>query len=167
VTLHRDLLEQARHLAKREPKKPRQASLRRAVSNAYYALFHFMLYEATLLLFPNKPAGLRERASRAFSHGDVRTVCETWGKGNAIVDFATAPNEPMLRDIAATLRDLHERRQWADYDLTKTFDRVEVLRLIDKVENAMVDWKTIKNTDNAKIFLSSLLLHSRWNKYNA
>jgi len=164
VTLHRDLLEQARHLAKREPKKPRQASLRRAVSNAYYALFHFMLYEATLLLFPNKPVGLRERASRAFSHGDIRNVCEAWGKGNALVDFATIPVEPTLRDIAATLRDLHERRQWADYDLTKTFDRVEVLRLIDKVENAMVDWKTIKNTDNAKIFLSSLLLNSRWNK---
>ena len=35
-----DLLEQARHLANREPKRPKQASLRRAVSTAYYALFH-------------------------------------------------------------------------------------------------------------------------------
>jgi len=35
-----DLLEQAKHLAIREKKRPRQASLRRAVSTAYYALFH-------------------------------------------------------------------------------------------------------------------------------
>jgi hypothetical protein len=33
-----DLLEQAYHLANRESKKPKQASLRRAVSTAYYAL---------------------------------------------------------------------------------------------------------------------------------
>jgi uncharacterized protein (UPF0332 family) len=40
-----DLLEQALHLAKREKKKPRQASLRRAVSTAYYALFHLLIHE--------------------------------------------------------------------------------------------------------------------------
>ena len=43
-----DLLEQARHLAKRGKKRPRQASLRRAVSTAYYALFHLLISEATL-----------------------------------------------------------------------------------------------------------------------
>jgi hypothetical protein len=36
-----DLLEQAKHLANREKKRPRQASLRRAVSTAYYALSTF------------------------------------------------------------------------------------------------------------------------------
>jgi hypothetical protein len=40
-----DLLEQARHLANREPKRPKQASLRRAVSTAYYALFHLLSME--------------------------------------------------------------------------------------------------------------------------
>ena len=41
-----DLLEQAKHLANREKKRPRQASLRRAVSTAYYALFHLLIHEA-------------------------------------------------------------------------------------------------------------------------
>ena len=41
------LLEQPDHLANREKKRPRQASLRRAVSTAYYALFHFLIFEAT------------------------------------------------------------------------------------------------------------------------
>ena len=42
-----DLLEQAKHLSKRERRKPKQASLRRAVSTAYYALFHLLIEEAT------------------------------------------------------------------------------------------------------------------------
>jgi len=42
-----DLLEQSSHLANREPRRPRQASLRRAVSTAYYALFHLLIQEAT------------------------------------------------------------------------------------------------------------------------
>jgi hypothetical protein len=125
-----------------------------------------LLYEATHLLFPNKPPGLRERASRAFSHGEARSVCEAWAKGNPIVDFAVSPVEQQLQDIAATLVNLQEARHKADYDLSRTFDRVEVLRLIDKVETAMNDWKVVKKTENAKIFLSSLLLHSRWSKYN-
>src|SRR5271169_1145627 len=44
--LAQDLLEQANHLANREPKRPRQASLRRAVSTAYYALFHLLISDA-------------------------------------------------------------------------------------------------------------------------
>jgi len=37
MSLHADLLAQAEYLAKKEPKRPRQASLRRAISAAYYA----------------------------------------------------------------------------------------------------------------------------------
>jgi len=39
MNLAEDLLEQANHLARRERGKPKQASLRRAVSTAYYACF--------------------------------------------------------------------------------------------------------------------------------
>ena len=41
-----DLLEQAYHLANREQEDPGQASLRRAVSTACYALFHLLIDEA-------------------------------------------------------------------------------------------------------------------------
>ncbi len=50
MSLHDDLLEQAKHLANREPRRPKQASLRRAISAAYYALFHLLVDEATKLL---------------------------------------------------------------------------------------------------------------------
>jgi uncharacterized protein (UPF0332 family) len=166
VKLHPDLLERARHLAKREKKHPRQVSLRRAISSAYYALFHMLLYEATHLLFPSKPLGLREQASRAFSHSDAKTVCIAWAANNGIVDCLAVPIEQELKDVAATLVDLQQLRHEADYDLTRVFDRVEVLEEIDKIENAMNAWKAVKSSNNAKVFLSSLLLHGRWNKYN-
>jgi hypothetical protein len=57
------LLEQAEHLAKRERNRPRQASLRRAVSTAYYALFHLLIHEATQNW---KRAAQRHLLARAF-----------------------------------------------------------------------------------------------------
>jgi hypothetical protein len=71
-----------------------------------------------------------------------------------------------LQYIAAALVDLQELRHKADYDLTGTFDRYEVLVAINRVENAMNFWKIVKITSNAKVFLSALLLHGKWNKYN-
>jgi uncharacterized protein (UPF0332 family) len=41
-----DLLEQAEHLVNRDGATPKQASPRRAVSTAYYALFHLLIDEA-------------------------------------------------------------------------------------------------------------------------
>jgi uncharacterized protein (UPF0332 family) len=166
VSLHNDLLEQALHLAWREPKKPRQASLRRAVSTAYYALFQMLLSEGTLRLIPNKPASLRARVRRAFAHGEMKTVCEMFAKGpnKAVTDLLMGPIEPELREIASTFIDLHEARHKADYDLTEIFDRSRVVAYIDRVEDAMTKWKTVKKNPNANVFLASLLFHSRWNK---
>lgn len=42
-----DLLKQADHLATYEGVKPTQAALRRAVSTAYYALFHLLTEDAS------------------------------------------------------------------------------------------------------------------------
>jgi hypothetical protein len=41
--LHDDLQQQALELAGRDPRRPKQANLRRAVSASYYALFHFLV----------------------------------------------------------------------------------------------------------------------------
>ncbi len=49
MSLADDLLEQSFELAAREagaPDVPKQASMRRAVSTAYYALFHLLVGEA-------------------------------------------------------------------------------------------------------------------------
>src|SRR5258707_2461923 len=68
-----DLLEQARHLANRERKSPREASLRRAVSTAYYALFHLLISEATLNW---KRPDQRDALARVFEHGKMKSACQ-------------------------------------------------------------------------------------------
>jgi hypothetical protein len=167
LTLHHDLIEQAHHLALREPGKPRQASLRRAISTAYYSLFHFLLHEATNRLFPARPAALRERASRAFTHFEAKSVCEIFAREKGGIKGLTDDAlERQLVEIAATFIRLQEARQWADYDLMQTFDRVQVVGYVDQARLAMTKWKMIRNSANANVFLAALLLHNRWNKYN-
>ena len=46
MSLAQDLLDQADHLVNMDGANPKQASLRRAVSTAYYALFHLLVDEA-------------------------------------------------------------------------------------------------------------------------
>ena len=47
MSLPTDLLAQARHLAAKETRRPRQASLRRTASACYYALFHLLVQDAS------------------------------------------------------------------------------------------------------------------------
>lgn len=98
----------------------------------------------------------------------MTTVCEAWAKGNGVSELTTGPIPQELRNISAVLVDLQEQRHQADYDLTQTFDRLQVLESIKKAEDAMSDWNTLKRngSSDANVFLSAPLLHSKWNKYN-
>ena len=118
------------------------------------------------MLFPNKPEILRSRASRAFTHVDAKNVCEIFAKGTGIKDLTTAPLDAELTEIAAAFVELQEARHRADYDLSETFDRVQVMRYVDQARQAIEKWKLVKNSPNANVFLVALLLHSRWNKLN-
>jgi hypothetical protein len=163
VTLHHDLLEQAGRLAVQEPKKPRQASLRRAASSAYYALFHMLLHEATQLLIPGRPATLRQRSSRAFTHGEMRSVCALFAKPNGgVKDLTEAPLELELTEIAAAFVQRQEARRQADYDLVEVFNRFQLLEYVALARQAMSKWQAVKNSPNANVFLTALLLHNRW-----
>lgn len=68
MTLAKDFLSQARMLAHREPRRPKQASLRRAASAAYYALFHLLVDAASRQLASGTGSlELRHRVARVFS----------------------------------------------------------------------------------------------------
>ncbi|MBK7760929.1 MAG: hypothetical protein IPI35_31860 [Deltaproteobacteria bacterium] len=74
MSLHDDLLAQASRLARSEPRRPKQASLRRAVSTAYYALFHLLISEGSTVMSPMSDAKLRVIVARAFQHGAMKAV---------------------------------------------------------------------------------------------
>jgi hypothetical protein len=161
MALHDDLLEQAGHLAMRETKRPRQASLRRAVSAAYYALFHILAAESTQKLLPPHPGSLRVQARRAFVHKDMRELCRQVSRprpAGTIASLLTVPIEPELRLVAEAFVTLQQARHEADYDLTATFNRVDVLQLVQRAHSAVANWRAIRSRPNATIFLAALLI---------
>ena len=169
MALHDDLLEQAKHLAGREPKKPRQASLRRAVSAAYYALFHLLVSEASRKLASSQPPQLRLQIRRAFVHGDMKSACEFF-TGSSIVDpnspanllhLIALPLEPDLRRIAARFVELQQARHTADYDHLSPFSRANTLLKISQTEQAFLDWTAVWDRPNTKVFLTALEFHNR------
>jgi uncharacterized protein (UPF0332 family) len=156
------LLEQAEHLANRERKRPRQASLRRAVSTAYYALFHLLIHEATLNW---RRADQRALLARFFEHGRMKAASEKQrSECNRNIN-ATPPPAPSreleciqhLRRVADTFFQAQQQRLMADYDNTKQWTRTEVLTQIQLVEEAFESWRQIRNEAIAQAYLISLL----------
>ena len=171
MTLHDDLLKQAGHLARREPKRPTQASLRRAISSCYYAVFHLLIDDATRLMFPGPGrATLRPVAARAFRHATMNAVAKQFTKtdslGTPLLPAKLAPAlngqplPPALVDVATTFQDLQQARHEADYDLSQRFTRAEVLLFVDQTTQAFSDWRSIRGSLPADTFLAGLLTYN-------
>lgn len=168
MTLHRELLAQARHLAEKEPRRPRQASLRRAVSTAYYALFHYLIDEATkLFLGGSARANLRHCLARTFSHSTMAKASKTVSshlRGQNSPKFAalltdTPPCE--LERVAKSFVDLQQLRQEADYDMSQVFTRREVLDHVETAEGAIKQWHRIRRSSAADAYLLALMAWDR------
>lgn len=178
MSLHDDLLEQAFHLIKREPRKPRQASLRRAVSAAYYALFHLLIAEGARRLAPARPKGLRPLIQRAYNHGDMRAVCVSIASGqrsflksgslgqNALPthQVLSFPLDAALFDVIEVFLLLQAARNDADYNLNTQLSRTDARRHARATREAFADWASIRDTPNATVFLSALLLQRHWGR---
>jgi uncharacterized protein (UPF0332 family) len=167
LTLQHDLLEQARHLAKREARRPRQASLRRAVSAAYYALFHLLAADGAAIMTRGSPLALRTQVQRAFAHSDMKRICQHFAGGGLpepMRSLVVPPLEPRLISVAKAFVHLQEQRHTADYDVNRQFDRVTVLDLVDSVQAAFADWAAVRSTPNAAVFLTALLLNRQWGR---
>lgn len=159
-------------MALRERKKPKQASLRRAVSSAYYALFHLLVTEGASLLSPTSPAGLKILIGRAFNHGQMRDVCAGFVEGNARPNsnrippatraVLALPLDPDLVRVLETFVDLQEARHQADYDLAKVWTRLDAVNHVQAASQAFSDWEKVRRTPNASVFVAALLLQRHW-----
>ena len=112
-----DLIAQARRLAKASPRRPRDVDLRRAVSAAYYALFHAVALSGADLLIGTVGAQRSEKAwrqvYRALQHGDAKSRCEA----------LPASFGQDLKDVADSFVTLQRLRHAADYDPIAAFTR--------------------------------------------
>jgi uncharacterized protein (UPF0332 family) len=146
-----DLLQQANDLAFKEPTDPKQASLRRAVSTAYYALFHLLIDEAV-----SKWTIERQRSvlARTFEHGRMKGICD-----DVLKSFKGGGNiPPELYTVAHNFIQLQQHRHTADYDNSKQWSRSDVQIVLNLATDAFSAWLAISTQDAAQDFLLQLFL---------
>ena len=155
-----DLLELAQDLANLHPESPHQASLRRAVSTSYYALFHLLISETTANWA--RPE-LRTILGRCFDHGPMKTASETKVSqiNTAFKDNSLEGTEMTaairLRTVANAFIQAQQQRYDADYNMAKEWTQVEVDAQIASVDEAFKMWTIIRNESLAQAYLVSLL----------
>lgn len=172
VSLHKDLLGQAHRLARHEPRRPRQASLRRAVSTAYYAVFHLLVDAAGReVVSGQNQTILRGSICRALNHTDMKKAClavANWNVNNPPQPLAMViPRGPgiEIQNIGAAFVDLQQARHEADYDLLRRFSRSDVLALLRLADGAFADLVSIEKANpERRAFLLALVFHGRWKR---
>jgi hypothetical protein len=150
----------SRRTARLDARRPQQANLRRAVSAAYYALFHQLVHEACRQVMGTgrERRPFRALLARAFQHGDMLETCKA---------FASASLGPHVRrrlpagfqipvelqKIALTFKEAQQKRHLADYDPSEQFTRGAVLAFIRDVDEAMELLHAIRDRLEVRFFL--------------
>jgi hypothetical protein len=145
--LAQDLLHGTDHPDTYKSANPDQASLRRAVSTAYYALFHLLVEEAGQRWSGSSEA--RTGMERAFQHGPMKNtsmqfrkkIWEDWHSNQRAIPSA-------IQKIASAFVNLQEERHAADYDNHEQWTTTDVkprwkspVQLLDiGVPSAPIQW---------------------------
>jgi hypothetical protein len=146
-------------LVHKEPRKPKQASLRRAVSTAYYALFHLLINSAVANWSRPK---LRHKVARAFEHTNMKDVSKRFQNLRASYYQGEEPAVvAKMRTVAAAFIQLQEKRHAADYDNGAFWTRTEALSQVTQAQQAFVAWTAIRDEAVAQEYLVALLLRRR------
>lgn len=137
--------------------RPRPIWLRRAVSTAYYALFHALCRQAAAHLAPNATREDQLRLARSFTHHALKEACE-WIAGrrgnppqHAGSLIGTLRNTG-VDAVADAFCDLQEARHDADYDHLAPFDKATVLQHIRDAERAIATLARASEHDRQTFF---------------
>ena len=146
------LLELAYHLADMNG-SPSQASLRRAVSTAYYAIFHLLIDEAV-----SNWAVVHQRNAlgRTFEHKGMKKVCEDYVKN--FYSAGQPASGVQLKNVAQTFSSLQQERHTADYDVSFNWSRTNAMAQVDIASSAFEDWRAIRTLAPAQDYLLNLFL---------
>ena len=150
--ISRDLIEAARSMTESGPGRPTQARLRRAVSTAYYAMFHCLAGCAANLLIGRARDSAWHQTYRALEHGKARTACEDKG---AMAAFPIG-----VRDFASMFAALQKARQQADYALDGKYEKEDVRAAIDIVEGAIARFEQA-DAKHRRAFVAHVLFKRR------
>jgi hypothetical protein len=150
----------------RPGRKPRQVDLRRAISTAYYAVFHQIL-TAAADEFVGKSSRNNSRYAlvyRSIDHKAVRRTCEEAYKLKPGQKFAKfLPPDGFSQDIrnfASDFMRLQELRHDADYDPSQFVSSVDAMFSVFLASSAIQAFNSAK-PDSRKLFLTLVLFPPR------
>jgi hypothetical protein len=137
------LLEAAERLAPPEPGRgrPPYTAHRRAVSTAYYAVFHAITDRVVKAPFTGADTSFLRKVRRWIGHNDIRTVATWVGQLEGTSQGSPPPHIRALLapvggeshvdqdtlTIAEGFLELNEKREQADYDHDAVFTRPDTL----------------------------------------
>ena len=148
-----DLIATSRVLTTPQPPAtvPLEDSLRRAVSTAYYAMFHALAASNADCLIGTPHDRISQhawtRAYRGLEHRDA--------KRNLQQDQGMF-SQP-VRSFASTLVELQDQRHIADYDPDRSFALSSVLNWIDRAEDAINDFMLVSPNERRAVAIQSLI----------
>jgi uncharacterized protein (UPF0332 family) len=158
MAYHDDLIEHASSLNLPDDLKlwdnPRQVDLRRAVSAAYYALFHLLTTEAAQNW---KHESQRSRFARMYDHRKTKDCSSKVSSRPVPSDPAEIPIARNLKLVAASFVKLQEARHTADYDNSRVWSRTQVAETIVRAQEAMDAWMAIREKEMAQEYLLDLM----------
>jgi hypothetical protein len=157
MTLAEELLDTARHLVGRNRSRPTQADLRRAVSTAYYALFHLLVGDAVDRMATDETA--RAELARAFEHREMKKACQgvlTPPQPSPLPLLFGGPVGAELSQLATAFIYLQDERHRADYDRGRHFDRADARGTVAQAAKAFEAWAVARTTPPAQAFLALL-----------
>ena len=154
-----DFIAIAKDLAARSGNdSPGQSGLRRAVSTAYYALFHCLANCCADTLVGGPGSGRSEpawhQAYRALQHGTTRSRCNNLGM------IQRFPVE--IQDFARQFVRMQRKREDADYDPSLTLVRADVIVAIERTEQCIAQFDAAPDRDR-RAFAVYVLLNLRNN----
>ena len=147
-----DLIETARGLTELSPRRPSQANLRRAVSTAYYAVFHCLAATVADALMGKGRSDAWHQTYRALEHGSARRACKN---KEALAGFPSG-----IQSFAETFSDLQRARHQADYALDGRYDKLDVLADIEAAE-AAIGWLEAADIRHRRRFAAHVLFKRR------
>ena len=134
-----------------------EANFRRAISTAYYAMFHCLAGVAANLFIGRKRSPAWHRVHRALEHGKIRVACEN---KKAMAEFGFPPE---IHDFAKMFVELQKMRQRADYaldDNPELYCESDVIVLIDSATIAIKQFEQI-DVQHRRDFVAYVLFKAR------
>ncbi len=129
--------------------QPSQEALRRAVSTAYYAMFHALAASnADLIVGARTSANQSDWIAtyRSLQHFRAQNPLHGW------------PHlfSPYLQNFAVVIDGIKEERENADYNPVMNFAQNQVIAWIDRAEQAILDFNAASPQERAMVAIATL-----------